>query len=208
MDFLPKEIEEYSLAHSAEESEFFQNLTRETYEKEDVPRMLSGPMVGNVLQLLVRLMHPKLVLDIGTFTGYSALKMAEAMPDGGTVKTCDIEERELAVKFIADAPFGNRIEMKIGPALESLEEINGSVDLVFIDADKTNYLNYYNRSMELLRQGGIIVLDNMLWSGDVLQPKDDDSMALAETNAFIQSDDRVVNQLLPIRDGLMIVQKL
>lgn len=208
MDFLPKEIEEYSLAHSAEESEFFQNLTRETYENEDVPRMLSGPMVGNVLQLLVRLMHPKLVLDIGTFTGYSALKMAEAMPDGGTVKTCDIEERELAVKFIADAPFGNRIEMKIGPALESLEEINGSVDLVFIDADKTNYLNYYNRSMELLRQGGIIVLDNMLWSGDVLQPKDDDSMALAETNAFIQSDDRVVNQLLPIRDGLMIVQKL
>ncbi len=208
MDFLPKEIEEYSLAHSAEESELFQNLTRETYDKEDIPRMLSGPMVGNVLQLLVRLIDPKLVLDIGTFTGYSALKIAEAMPDGGIVKTYDIEERELAVKFIADALFGNRIELKIGPALESLSNLNDSVDLVFIDADKTNYLNYYNRSLELLRQGGLIVLDNMLWSGEVLQPKDEDSKAIAETNAFIQSDDRVINQLLPIRDGLMIVQKL
>jgi caffeoyl-CoA O-methyltransferase len=208
MDFIPKDIEEYCLAHSASESDFFQRLSDETYQKEEVPKMLSGPMVGNFLQLLVRVIQPKLVLDIGTFTGYSALKLAEALGEDGKVKTFDIEERGLAKAFIAEAPYGNRIDFIIGPALESLSEIHETVDLVFIDADKPNYLNYYKRSFELLRKGGVIVLDNMLWSGDVLNPSDEDSIALAETNAMIQADDRVINQLLPLRDGLMIAQKI
>jgi predicted O-methyltransferase YrrM len=165
-------------------------------------------MVGNLLQLLVRLLNPKLALDIGTFTGYSALKMAEVIQDDGIVKTYDTNERELAKKYIAEAPFGNRVELKIGAALESLAELSDSVDLVFIDADKINYGNYYNCSMELLRQGGVIVLDNMLWNGDVLNPMDKDSRALNAMNLFIRADERVTNQLLPIRDGLMIAQKL
>ncbi|MBT3216478.1 MAG: methyltransferase [Candidatus Marinimicrobia bacterium] len=208
MDFLPKEIEQYCLEHSENESDFFKRLTKDTYDKEDVPRMLSGPMVGNLLQLLVRLLNPKLALDIGTFTGYSALKMAEVIQDDGIVKTYDTNERELAKKYIAEAPFGNRVELKIGAALESLAELSDSVDLVFIDADKINYGNYYNCSMELLRQGGVIVLDNMLWNGDVLNPMDKDSRALNAMNLFIRADERVTNQLLPIRDGLMIAQKL
>lgn len=208
MEFLPKDIEAYCLAHSASESDLFQRLSDETYQKEEVPKMLSGPMVGNILQLFVRVLKPKLILDIGTFTGYSALKMAEALQDGGRVKTFDIEERGITAAFIAEAPYGDKIECIIGPALESLENIQESADLIFIDADKPNYMNYYNRSMNLLNSGGIIILDNMLWSGDVLRPADEDSKALAKTNAFIQADDRVANQLLPVRDGLMIAQKL
>lgn len=208
MDFIPKEIEEYCLAHSEQDSNLYRELIEETYETEEIPRMLSGPMVGNVLQLFVRLLNAKLAVDVGTFTGYSALKIAEAMDSGGKVITVDVEKNVLAEKYFHKADWGARIRRVFASAVEALGEIEGPADLIFIDADKENYTVYYEKAVELARPGGLIVLDNTLWSGRILAPDDAESKVLAETNDLIQKDDRVLNQLLPIRDGLMVAQRL
>jgi caffeoyl-CoA O-methyltransferase len=143
------------------------------------------------------------------FTGYSALKMAEALDEDGELFTCEIDPDHITIgrNYFQKVPWGKRITVLEGTALESLANLEPSFDLVFIDADKINYLNYYKRAVELIRSGGIIVLDNALWSGRVIMPEDDGSRTIAETNDFIQKDDRVWNVLLPIRDGLMVVQK-
>lgn len=209
MDFIPHEIEEYAISHTEPESNLYRRLTEETYAREDTPQMLSGPLVGNFLQLLVRLTGARRVLDIGTFTGYSALKLAEAVPPGGKVYTCEIEKDhiERARKFFQEAPWGDRIEILEGPALESVRKLNPPFDVVFIDADKPNYSNYYKRAVDLLRSGGVVVLDNALWSGRVLKPEDDWSRAIAETNELILRDSKVSSLLIPVRDGLMVAFK-
>ncbi len=209
MEFLPKEIEDYCRRHSQDELEIYRELTAETYESCQIPQMLSGPMVGAILQFFVRLTQARRVLEVGMFTGYSALKMAEALDRSGELLTCEIDPSHISIakNYFQKVPWGKRITVLEGTALESLANLEPSFDLVFIDADKINYLNYYKRAVELIRSGGIIVLDNALWSGRVIMPEDDGSRTKAETNDFIQKDDRVWNVLLPIRDGLMVVQK-
>ena len=209
MEFLPKEIEDYCRRHSQDELEIYRELTAETYESCQIPQMLSGPMVGTILQFFVRLTQARRVLEVGMFTGYSALKMAEALDGSGELLTCEIDPDHITIgrNYFQKVPWGKRITVLEGTALESLANLEPSFDLVFIDADKINYLNYYKRAVELIRSGGIIVLDNALWSGRVIMPEDDGSRTIAETNDFIQKDDRVWNVLLPIRDGLMVVQK-
>ena len=209
MEFLPKEIEDYCRRHSQDEPEIYRQLTAETYESCQIPQMLSGPMVGTILQFFVRLTQARLVLEVGMFTGYSALKMAEGLDGSGELLTCEIDPSHISIakNYFQKADWGKRITVLEGTALESLANLEPSFDLVFIDADKINYLNYYKRAVELIRSGGIIVLDNALWSGRVIMPEDDGSRTIAETNDFIQKDDFVWNVLLPIRDGLMVVQK-
>jgi len=209
MQFIPKDIEEYCILHSDEEPEIYQRLTEETYSTMAIPQMLSGPLVGNFLQLVIRLTKAKKALDIGTFTGYSALKIAEAMDGDGVVYTFDLKSDHVkfAKRYFAEVSCGSRINMLEGEALELLKTIKSSIDVAFIDADKENYLNYYKRCMELLMPGGVILLDNALWSGRALEPEDPSSRGVAETNDFIQSDERVNNVLLPIRDGVMVAQK-
>ena len=209
MEFLPKEIEDYCRRHSQDELEIYRQLTAETYESCQIPQMLSGPIVGTILQFFVRLTQARRVLEVGMFTGYSALKMAEALDGSGELLTCEIDPSHISIakNYFQKVPWGKRITVLEGTALESLANLEPSFDLVFIDADKINYLNYYKRAVELIRSGGIIVLDNALWSGRVIMPEDDGSRTIAETNDFIQKDDFVWNVLLPIRDGLMVVQK-
>ncbi|MFQ6675602.1 MAG: O-methyltransferase [Fidelibacterota bacterium] len=209
MDFLPREIERYAVEHTEPEPELYRRLTEETYAREESPQMLSGPLVGTFLQLLVRLTGGRRALDIGTFTGYSALKLAEAVAPGGRVYTCEIDRRriERARKFFQEAPWGDRIEILEGPALASIQSLKPPFDVIFIDADKPNYLEYYKRAVRLAKTGGVVVLDNSLWSGRVLEPGDDRSRAISRTNDFIHRDERVINLLVPIRDGLMVAYK-
>ena len=209
MEFLPEEIEDYCRRHSQDELEIYRQLTAETYESCQIPQMLSGPIVGTILQFFVRLTQARRVLEVGMFTGYSALKMAEALDEDGELLTCEIDPSHISIakNYFQKVPWGKRITVLEGLALDSLASLEQPFDLTFIDADKINYLNYYKRALELTRSGGIIVLDNALWSGRVIMPEDDGSRTIAETNDFIQKDDFVWNVLLPIRDGLMVVQK-
>jgi len=210
MHLISAEIEKYCIEHSRSEADIYERLTEETYRSEKLPQMLSGPLVGNFLQLMVRQKKAQSILEIGTFTGYSALKLAEAQENGGSLITCEINPHaiQFSQKYFDQAAWGNRINIKQGPALESINNLLPTFDLIFIDADKINYLNYYKRSLELLVSGGIIILDNSLWGGAVLDPKSDNDRAIAQTNDFIQKDSRVINQLIPLRDGLMVVEVL
>jgi len=210
MFITPKEIENYCREHTSDEAEVYKELTKETYDTQNVPQMLSGKLSGAFMQLLVRMLNAKRVLEVGTFTGYTALKMAEAMDEDGKVYTLELrgETAEFAKKHFAKAPWGNKITLIEGPALESLERIEGPLDLTFIDADKVNYPNYYEKALSLTRSGGIIAVDNALWSGDVLNPQDPSTEKIHETNQKIQTDSRVRNILVPIRDGVMLAQKI
>lgn len=209
LEFLPKELEDYCQAHSGSESAIYRELTLETFAKCEHPQMLSGPIVGAVLQLLVRLVHAENILEIGTFTGYSTLKMAEAQEPGGKVVTCEIDQNSISIAryYFEKVTWGKKITILKGPALQSIADLSSPLDLIFIDADKVNYLNYYQKAIELIRSGGIIILDNALWSGRVVNPEDEATLAIARTNEVIQKDERVWNILLPVRDGLMLVQK-
>jgi caffeoyl-CoA O-methyltransferase len=185
-------------------------LEKHTWDNEDVPQMISGQLVGNFLQLMIQSIQAKNIIEIGMFTGFSALKMAEALPSDGKLHTCEIMDKHAATaqSFFNRTKHGQKINIHLGPALISLEQMKaGYFDLAFIDADKINYLEYYKRCFRLLRTGGIIILDNMLWSGNVIDPKDDDSLALRKTGDFINEDKRVTNMLLPLRDGLMVCIK-
>ena len=203
-------IMNYCNNHSHENSPLLMELEKYTWDNEDIPQMISGQLVGNFLQLMIQSIQAKNILEIGMFTGFSALKMAEVLPDDGELHTCEIMEKhvETAQSFFNRSNHGQKINIHLGPALVNLEQMKvGHFDLAFIDADKINYLEYYKRCFRLLRSGGIIILDNMLWSGNVIDPKDDDSMALRKTGDFINEDKRVTNMLLPIRDGLMVCLK-
>jgi predicted O-methyltransferase YrrM len=213
MEFIDKKLEEYSENHTTAESAILYDLNRTTNSKVLQPRMLSGHLQGRLLSMLSKMIAPKRILEIGTYTGYSAICMAEGLSENGKLITIDInyELEDLVKTYIHKAGFEHKIIQKVGDALEIIPTLNERFDLVFIDADKDNYLNYYNMIFPMLNEGGYIIADNVLWSGKVLEPekhKDTDTQTLLEFNKTIQADIRVENILLPIRDGLMVVRKL
>ena len=210
LSHLPENILEYCNDHSEEDNDLLLELKEFTYKNEDIPQMLCGSQVGNFLQMLIRSIDASKILEIGMFTGYSALKMAYASSQNTKVHTCEIMDKHIktAQSFFDRSKVGNKIVVHSGPALDSIEQMEvNSFDLVFIDADKNNYLEYYKRSRLLIKSRGIIVLDNMLWSGEVLDPKDQESRTLNKTARFINGDDMMHNMLIPIRDGLMVCIK-
>ena len=205
------DIEAYATAHSIPESEVCRLLREETHRQTDCPQMLVGPLEGGFLKMLTHIVGATHVLEVGTFTGYSALCLAEALPKKGTVTTCEIDETSAAIarRYFARSPHGHKITVRLGPALETLHAINGRYDVIFIDADKQNYLNYYRRAKELLSPNGVIVIDNVLWDGDVLlnPPPDDRTAAIQELNRAVASDSDVSAVLLTIRDGVLLVRR-
>lgn len=209
MHFLPENIDEYVVAHSAQEPEYLYNLTRETYQKILQPRMLSGPYQGRVLSIISKLIRPKTILEIGTFTGYSALCLAEGLPLEGILHTIDIKEEliDFQKKHFDASPYGHQIQQHLGQALEIIPKLDTTFDLVFIDADKLNYINYFHAIIDKMNSGGVILSDNVLWSGKVVEPvqeKDLDTKTLIEYNELLNTDPRLETVLLPIRDGLTI----
>ena len=209
MKFIDEKIIKYCQEHSHPDSSILKELHAYTFDNEEIPQMISGNMVGNFLQLLIKLSNAKKILEIGTFTGYSAIKMAEGNPDC-EIHTCELMEQHVktATNFIQKANLEKNIKVYQGLALKTLETFKiNYFDFAFIDADKINYLEYFKRSITLIRTGGIIVLDNMLWSGEVISPKDDNAIMLNKTAKFINNDKRVFNVLIPIRDGLMVCYK-
>ncbi len=212
MDFLPEEIETYVAKHTEEEPQLLNELNHETWEKVLIPRMLSGHIQGRVLSMLSHMINPKNVLEIGTYTGYSALCFAEGLQKGGKIHTIDInEELETMVnRYIEKSNLRNTITNYIGNAIEIIPTLKEEFDLVFIDADKTNYSNYYDLIFDKVKPGGYIIADNVLWSGKVIENKenlDPDTLALIKYSEKIQADNRVQNVLFPVRDGLMIARK-
>lgn len=199
----------YVYEHSSEESELLQELVRATNKELEYSEMLSGRVVGNLLKMLVRLTGARRVLEIGTFTGYSSLSMAEVLPEDGEVITCDMNERyqRIAKSFFRRSEHGSKITQKMGPALETLETLGGPFDLVFIDADKNNYPEYYEKTLPMVKTGGMIVVDNALWSGKVVDPPDENARAIDRLNKRIAEDDRVFQVLLTVRDGLNVIVK-
>lgn len=209
MHFISEELDNYVVAHSQAEPDLLQKLTRETYQKILQPRMLSGHYQGRVLSLISKLINPKAILEIGTYTGYSALCLAEGMQKDGILHTIDINEElvDFQRKYFDLSEYGSQIHQHLGNALDIIPNISEKFDLVFIDADKHNYPNYFNAIINNMNSGGVILSDNVLWSGKVIQQlneKDIDTKALLKYNHLINTDDRVETVLLPIRDGLTI----
>lgn len=209
MHFLPEKIDDYVVKHSQQEPQILQELTRETWQKVLNPRMLSGAFQGRVLSMITKLIQPKNVLEIGTYTGYSALCIAEGLSSKGIIHTIDKNEELFSLQstYFEKSGFKNQIQQYVGNALEIIPTIDEKFDLVFIDADKSNYINYYNLIIDKMNSGGIILSDNVLWSGKVveeLNSKDIDTKVLLEYNALLNSDERLETVLLPIRDGLTI----
>ncbi|HSH40630.1 MAG TPA: class I SAM-dependent methyltransferase [Arenicellales bacterium] len=202
-------IESYAAEHSSRPSKLLEELEQYTYDNLAEPQMIIGRLEAGLLQMLVRLLRARRVLEIGLFSGYSALAMAEALDEHGEIVSCEIDEKhaEVARSFFRRSPVGYKIGIWMGPAMESLERIEGPFDLVFLDADKENYPAYYERVMPMLRQGGLIVADNVLWSGRVLDPEKESDHALVTFNKRVQEDPAVENVLLPVRDGVMVARK-
>ena len=209
MSFINEEVERFAHDHTEPESDLFRRLQDETYATMQMPNMQVGRIAGQTLRLLVQLTGARRVLEIGMFTGYSALMMAEGLPDDGRLVTCDVNPKaeEVARRYFAESPHGRKIEIRMGPALKTIETLTGPLDLVFIDADKGNYVNYYEACLPLLRPGGLIIADNVLWSGKVVQPDDDDARAIAAFDHHVQQDPRVENVCLTVRDGMMLIRK-
>lgn len=209
MHFLPEKIDNYVVKHSQQEPEILKELSKETWQKVLNPRMLSGAFQGRVLSMISKLMQPKTILEIGTYTGYSALCLAEGLSTNGKIITIDKNEEleTLQNKYFKKSGFRNQIEQKVGNALEIIPNIEDKFDLVFIDADKSNYINYFHLIIDKMNSGGIILSDNVLWSGKVveeLNPKDIDTKVLLEYNKLLNFDSRIETVLLPIRDGLTV----
>lgn len=204
------EIEAYAEAHSAPESEVCRALRDETARRMEYPQMVVGPLEGAFLKMMTQLARATRVLEIGMFTGYSALCFAEALPDDGTVTTCEIDEPSaaLARQYFARSPHGRKISIRMGPALDTLRQLQGPFDLIFIDADKINYVNYYRRAKELLSPQGVILIDNVLWDGDVLKqpPPDERTAAIQELNRVVATDPDMTCALVTIRDGVLVVR--
>lgn len=212
MEFINEEIQAYANNHTEAESALLYQINRETHLHVLKPRMLSGHLQGRVLSMFSHMLCPKRILEIGTYTGYSALCLAEGLSPDGRLITIDTNE-ELIPKvrsYFDQSRFGEQLEIKCGNALEVIPTLSESWDLVFIDADKENYLNYYNLVVGNVRQGGIIIADNVLWSGKVIDQnaKDKDTEMIREFNNHVHNDPRVANVLVPIRDGLMVLRKL
>jgi predicted O-methyltransferase YrrM len=213
MHFISESLDNYVVAHSEDEPKLLKALTRETYQKILQPRMLSGHYQGRVLSMISKLVHPKHILEIGTYTGYSALCLAEGIQEDGQLHTIDINEElfDFQRKYFDQSAYGHQIHQHLGNALDIIPQLDLKFDLIFIDADKENYPAYFDSIIDQLKPGGIILSDNVLWSGKVIAPlnsKDVATKAVLEYNRLLKEDPRIETVLLPIRDGLTISRKL
>ena len=211
MQFVSEDIEQYCKDYSGQDSNLLKELSKTTWETEEIPQMLCGPLVGGLLQFLIKISGAERVLEIGMFTGYSTLKMAEALTDDGEIHSCELMQKhiETAKRWFQQSRVNHKIHVHHGEAVKTLEEFKKrSFDLMFVDADKVNYPKYHRKGMTLLKKGGLAVFDNMLWSGTVLNPDDRESKALRETAELIKNNPRLEQLLLPVRDGVMIYRKL
>ena len=209
MHFISQELEDYIEQHSEKEPELLAALDKETYQKVLLPRMLSGHFQGRVLSMLSKLIRPLNILEIGTYTGYSALSLCEGMQENGVLHTIDIKEElvDFQRKYFDKSPWGNQIVQHLGEAITIIPTLNLKFDLIFIDADKDNYINYFELIVPMMNKGGIILSDNVLWSGKVLEPlnpKDVTTKIILDYNQLLKNDPRVETVLLPIRDGLTV----
>ncbi len=205
------EIEQYAEEHTTTPPAHLRALAEETERTMDAPQMMVGALEGRFLEMLVFALQPRLVLEIGMFTGYSSLSMAAALPPGGRIVTCDVNPKaeEVARRHIGPSPYADRIEIRMGPALDTIAGLDGPFDLVFIDADKTNYRNYYDAVLPKLAERGMIAVDNVLWSGQVIDPKDtsENTEALRAFNDYVKGDARTVNVVCTVRDGVTLVRR-
>ena len=213
MEFLSKKIEQYARNHTQKENIVLAELNRETWAKVLVPRMLSGHLQGRALSMFSKMIRPKYILEIGTYTGYSAICLSEGLQEGGKLHTIDINEelKSMSSNYFIKAGISNNVVQYVGNALEIIPNIKYEFDLIFIDADKENYINYFEIVIEKMPIGGFIIADNVLWSGKVVgevKDKDQETKAIKEFNSLVQTSERVENILMPIRDGLMICQKI
>ena len=204
------DIEAYAQAHSMPESDLCRTLREETERRMVSPQMIVGPLEGAFLKLMTQLVQATSVLEIGMFTGYSALCFAEALPADGTVLTCEIDEESVALarQYFARSPIGKKVEIRMGPALDTMRHLKGPFDLIFIDADKINYVNYYRRALDLVSPAGLILIDNVLWDGDVLKhpAPDEKTAAIQELNRVVATDPRVTAVLVTVRDGILVIR--
>ena len=210
MDIVAKQAEEYALAHTSPLSPLLEEVEQFTLTKTAYPSMLTGRVEGRFLQLVVQMSGACRIVDIGTFTGYSALAMAEVMPDDGEILTIENnpDHAAIAQSFFDRSPCSSRITLRLGPALDILKSLpDKGTDLVFIDADKQNYSAYYEEAMRIVKNRGLILVDNALWYGRIFEPKDDDSRAMADFNELVNTDDRAEKLFLTIRDGIYLIRK-
>lgn len=209
-ELVPAEIEMYAQAHSMPESDLCRELRAETTRRMEFPQMVVGPLQGAFLKMMTQIVGAKRILEIGMFTGYSALCFAEALPKNGIILTCEVDDESaaLARAYFARSPHGRKIEIRMGPALDTMRSLTGPFDLIFIDADKTNYVNYYRRALDLISPNGVILVDNVLWDGEVLlqPPPDERTAAIQELNRVVAADSRVTAVLLTIRDGVLMIR--
>lgn len=213
MHFLSDELDQYVTQHSQDEPELLVQLNKETHQKILQPRMLSGHFQGRVLSMLSKIIHPTNILEIGTYTGYATLCLAEGLAENGTIDTIDVNEElvDFQRKYFDKSPFGNQIFQHLGNGLDIIPTLNKKYDLVFIDADKENYIHYFHQIVPIMNRGGIILSDNVLWSGKVLEevkPNDLTTKIILEYNELLKNDPRVETVLLPIRDGLTVTRVL
>lgn len=213
MDFLDKDLVAYIESHTENAPELLSLLDRETYANIYMPRMLSGHLQGRILAMIANMVRPKTILEIGTFTGYSAIALAEGLEENGKIITIDINEEleDIVRSYIAKANLENVIDYRVGNAINIIPEIDDELDLVFIDADKSNYSNYFDLVFDKVKKGGFIIADNVLWSGKVLEKNrkkiDKDTSSILKFNKKVHEDLRVENVLFPVRDGLMVLRK-
>jgi caffeoyl-CoA O-methyltransferase len=202
-------IEEYAEEHTSPDGELFERLAEETRANTTAPQMMVGRIEGQFLATLVRLRDARRILELGTFTGYSSISMASALPPGGSIITCDVDPKATAIarRYMDESGYGDRIEIRLGPALETIETLEGPFDLVFIDADKPSYRAYYEAALPLLAENGLIIADNVLWSGRVVEEDGDESArAIKEFNEHVRNDPRVVSVMLTVRDGMTLAR--
>lgn len=209
MELINREIEEYTESFTSDESDILKELVKASEEHLEYTDMLCGRQVGRLLKFLVQISGTKRILEVGTFSGYSAISMAEALPEDGILITLEMNEkyRNISKPFFAREPFKNLIKQKMGNALEVIPTISGPFDLVFLDADKLSYPTYYEMLKPKIKSGGLFVIDNVLWGGDVLRPSDEKSKAIHKLNKMIRNDKEVDQVMIPLRDGITIIRK-
>jgi caffeoyl-CoA O-methyltransferase len=209
LNLVPEDLERYIATHSSAEPEIFEEIARETRASTKDPQMMAGHVQGLMLKLIARATGARRVLEIGTFTGYSALAFAEGIADGGEVITCDVSEKFAAIarRFWQRSPHGKKITLRLGPALDTVSQLDGTFDIVFIDADKERYIDYWEVCLPKVRSGGLVLVDNVLWGGEVLDPVEPLALAVAAFNEHVAADERVEKVILPVRDGVTLACK-